>query len=69
MNWFELKPGDSLVAERPNGASYTLLRIEPSSQPRRMKVLLLDLETNTFHEEDLGDGPIHFFTVFKAEDR
>lgn len=70
MNWHELKPGDTVVGETSGGA-YTLLRIEPSRYflgSDRLSFTMLNLETSELYTEDVSDGPIHFFEIFRVNE-
>lgn len=67
MNWHELKPGDSIVSES-FGDSYAFVKMTPSKlRNGRMTITMLNLHTGVLYEEDIINGPIHFFHIFLAE--
>ncbi len=68
MNWHDLKPGDTLVGET-SGEAYTFVRMTPSRlREGRMTLTMLNLNTAALYEEDVINGPIHFFEIFRADE-
>jgi hypothetical protein len=66
VNWHDLTRGDTLVSEA-SSAAYTVVSIEKTTyDARRARLTALYHETGCLYQEDILDGPIHFFKVFRA---
>lgn len=64
MRWHDLKPGDSLVGD--SGSVYSILAIESSDQPGKVRVTVLNLDDGSVYAEDVNNVNMDFFEVYRA---